>query len=298
VAICPRLERPSDRSYLMRQVSDLPGWCQVSNSNEPFTIAIYFPSITAGTMRHETAGRQALLLFKSYIALARLGSVPDLRWIPLGSVEFVESGSLISERWFSIATSDSTYRFQYRICDEACVQMFLYDLRRRLMTGGAAPGLAQGITCGSPLELKFACAETDELDPEEPVLIRFFSPHVRTVERHKWFWQRDVWLPADYLALTTRRLLWLSDRHNGQTATGGVIARYCPLGASTRIKMEREKDRWEARVWFASASTWRIPVADGLMKPICRFMEVFKARGRVCCDRDNECKSYSPKKLA
>jgi hypothetical protein len=182
VAICPRLEGPSDLSYLMRQVADLPGWCNVSNGNEPFTMGICFPSTSIGTIRHETAGLgHALLLFKSHLVLAHLGSVPDLRWIPLSTVEFVESGNFLSEHWFSLATSDSTYRFRYRTCDEACVQMFLYDLRRRLMTGGDAPGLAQGITCGSPLELKFACAETDELDPEESVLIRFFSRHIRTV---------------------------------------------------------------------------------------------------------------------
>jgi hypothetical protein len=299
VAICPMLDRLFDSSYLIHQAADAPAWCGVSRGNELLTIGVCFPSTSSGTTRHDASvPAQALLLFKSYIILARFGSAPDLERIPLAAVEFIESGTLICERWFSIVTSDSTYRFQYRICDEACVQLFLYHLRNRLMSARAGAGLAQGISCGATLELKFACAEADELDPEESVLIRFFSPHIRTVERHHWFWQRDLWLPADYLSLTTRRLLWLSDRHNGKTATGGIVARYCPLGSSTRIKMEREMGGWEVRVCFASASTWRIPVADGSMKSVCCFMEVFRARERVCRHRADEYQTDTPRRQA
>ena len=299
MAICPKLEPRFDSSYVVRKAADLPAWCDVSHGHEQFTIGVCFPSANLGkTGNEDSALSEALLLSKNYVTLARFGSAPDLRRIPLRSVEFIESGNLIGERWLSIATSDSTYRFQYRTCDDACVQMFLYDLRHRLMCVRADAGLAQGISCGAPLELKFACAEADELDPEESLLIRFFSPHVRAVERHHWFWHRPLWLPADYLGLTTQRLLWLSDRHEGQAATGGIIARYCPLGGSARIGMEREIDGWQVRVCFASARTWRIPVANGLMKSVCRFMEVFKARERTCRERDDVCQPDSPKRLA
>lgn len=295
MAICPGLVEPFDGSCLLHQASEVPAWCGISNGNEPFTIGVCLSSSSVGY--EASAPDQALLLFKSYMTLARFGLATDLQLIPLCTVEFIESGSLIGERWFSIVTSDSTYRFQYRTCDEACIQMFLYDLRHRLMTARAHAGLARGISCGAPLELKFACAEADELDPDESVLIRFFSPHTRSAERHHWFWRRDVWSPADYLGLTTERLLWLSDQNNGRAATGGMIARYCALGRATRIKMEREMGNWEIHVCFPSASTWRIPVADGLMKSVCRFMEVFWARGRFCRQRDDEFQPDSRRRL-
>lgn len=295
MAICPGLVEPFDGSCLLHQAAEVPAWCGISNGNEPFTIGVCLSSSSLGY--EASAPDQALLLFKSYMTLARFGLATDLQLIPLCTVEFIESGSLIGERWFSIVTSDSTYRFQYRTCDEACIQMFLYDLRHRLMTARAHAGLARGISCGAPLELKFACAEADELDPDESVLIRFFSPHTRSAQRHHWFWRRDVWFPADYLGLTTQRLLWLSDQNNGRAATGGMIARYCALGRATRIKMEREMGNWEIHVCFPSASTWRIPVADGLMKSVCRFMEVFWARGRFCRRRDDEFQPDSRRRL-
>lgn len=295
MAICPGLVEPFDGSCLLHQAAEVPAWSGISNGNEPFTIGVCLSSSWLGY--EASAPDQALLLFKSYMTLARFGLATDLQLIPLCTVEFIESGSLIGERWFSIVTSDSMYRFQYRTCDEACIQMFLYDLRHRLMTARAHAGLARGISCGAPLELKFACAEADELDPDESVLIRFFSPHTRSAERHHWFWRRDVWFPADYLGLTTQRLLWLSDQNNGRAATGGMIARYCAFGRATRIKMEREMGNWEIHVCFPSASTWRIPVADGLMKSVCRFMEVFWARGRFCRQRDDEFQPDSRRRL-
>lgn len=300
MAICPVLERLSgNSSRLVRRAQDVPTWCRVPQENEQFTVGVCLVPSHSWTAAGETSvPLQALLLFKSYIALVRSRSFPNVRRVPLGTVEFIESGTLIGERWFSLVTSDATHRFEYAIRDEAYVQMFLYDLRHRLMTARVGLGLAQGMSCGATLELKFACAETDELDPDESLLIRFFSPHRRAVERHHWFWHRDLSLPADYLALTTRRLIWLSDRHKGQTATGGIVARYCPLGGSTRIKMESEMGDWEIQVCFAYASAWRIPVANGLMKSVCRFMEVFRARERVCRHRNDEYQADSAKKLA
>ncbi len=300
MAICPAFEGLSENSSrLMRRAQDVPAWCRVLQENEQLTIGVCLrPTLSWAAARETSVPVQALLLFKSFIALVRSEPFSDVQRIPLRTVEFIESGTLIGERWFSLVTSDSTYRFQYAIRDEAGVQMFLYDLRHRLMTARVGLGLAQGISCGAPLELKFACAEADELDPEESLLIRFFSPHVRTVERHHWFCRRDLWLAADYLGLTTRRLLWLSDRHKGQTATGGVVARYCPLGGSARIKVESEMGDWEIRVCFACASTWRIPVANGLMKSVCRFIEVFRARERVCRPREHEYQADSPERLA
>ncbi len=300
MAVCPVLEGLSENSScLMRRAQDVPAWCRVLQGNEQLTVGVCLRPTLSGTEAGETSVPvQALLLFKSFIALVRSGPFPDVQRIPLRTVEFIESGTLIGERWFSVVTSDGTYRFQYAIRDEACVQMFLYDLRHRLMPARAGLGLAQGISCGAPLELKFACAEADELDPDESLLIRFFSPNVRTVKRHHWFRHRDLWLPADYLGLTTRRLLWLSDRHQGQTATGGIVARYCPLAGSTRIRTESEMGDWEIRVCFSYASTWRIPVGNGLMKSVCRFLEVFRARERVCRHRDDEYQADSPKKLA
>lgn len=291
-------ERPFGRAYLVRRAAEVPAWCRLPQGNEQLTVGICLPSTSSWTVTCNAVPVQAVLLFKSYMALACSGSSPWVQRIPLHAVEFIESGTLIGERWVSIVSSDSTYRFQYRTSDEACVQMFLYDLRHRLMTARAGLGLAQGMSCGPTLEVKFACAEADELDPDESLLIRFFSPHIRTVERRHWFWHRDLWLPADYLGLTTRRLLWLSDRHKGKTAIGGIIARYCSLEGSTRIRMEREVGGWEVHVCFAQASSWRIPVPDGLMKSVCRFMEVFRARERVCPHRDDEYQPDSPRRLA
>lgn len=212
VAICPRLEPLFDSSYLVRKAADLPVRCDIPRGHEQFIIGVCFSSAALEATGYKTSGPgPVLLLFKSCMTLVGFGSTPGPQCIPLGAVEFIESGTLIGERGFSIVTTDSVHRFQYRTCDEACVQTFLYDLRHQLMTVHAGGGLTQGISCGAPLELKFACAEADEIDPGEAVLIRFFSPHVRAIERHHWFWHRAFRLPADYLGLTTRRLMWLSD---------------------------------------------------------------------------------------
>ncbi len=300
MALCPvRRGEFGHGSHVLRTLADTPPWCAIPKAEEPFTIGVYLPSIGSPINPEVSVPGQVLLLFKSYVAVSRSDeSPPKPQRIPIGTVEFIESGALLCERWFSIITIHATNRFQYVVGDEACIDMFLYDLRRRLMTARANIGLVQGISCGSALELKFACAEATELDPDESILIRFFSPHVRSVERHHWFLHRDLRLPADYLGLTTRRILWLSDSYNGQAATGGIIARSCSVGRVMRLRMERGMSGWNLRVCFASASPWQIPLAKGLAVPACRFMEVFRASERFSDQRTDESQADPAQKLA
>jgi hypothetical protein len=298
VATFGKLEgRFKNSSYVLRERADAPRWCHIQNLEEPFQIGVYLPSIDSSTGAKAYVPDQTLLLFRSYVVVARSAS-PNAHHLSLVKIAFIESGRLLCERWFSINTGNSTYRFPYMARNEANIEMFLYALRDRLMPARAEVGLARGLSCGATLELKFVCAENDELDPEESVLIRFFSPHLRAVKWHHWFLNRESWLPADYLGLTTRRLLWLSDLHNGTAATGGVIARYCSIERAQRIRMEHGTNGWELYLPFASTSSWRIPLAKGLAEPACQFIEMLRARGKFLRHRGDEYQPDSLKKLA
>jgi hypothetical protein len=288
-----------DYAYVLHRPAEVPAGFSLPSNEEPLTTGVYLPRSIPPISPESSISARLFLLFKSVLVVAES---PDLsqsaRRIPLSTNEFIESGRLLCARWFSIITAGSTYRFPYVACDQACVDVFLYDLRYRLMPVKADMGLVHGISCGAGLEVKFACAEADELDPEECILVRFFKPHVRTVHRHHWFFQRELWLPADYLGVTTRRILWLTDCHDGRTETGGVVTRYCSIARMSRVSIEHGEPGWELRVCFAAASPWRIPLAEGTIDAASSFIEVLRARAKRSDQRGDQCRGGAARKLA
>jgi hypothetical protein len=254
-----------------------------ASSKEPFKMGLCFRRDNTRPGLGASPPAQIVLLFASYLLLADSSCPHRTEYrIPLHSIAFIESGRLLFERWFALITTDATYRFPYSIRDEGCVDTFLYALRSRLMPIRASSRLVEGMSCGADLELKFACAQSDELDPEERMLIRFFSPHIRTTQAHHWFFRRKLYLPADYVGITNRRILWLTDRHNGQANVGGIIARYCAVARTTHVSVDCMESNWELRIGFAAASPWRISVPTEALHSLSNFVEVVRAQTRAC----------------
>jgi hypothetical protein len=270
-------------AYLVREPAGTRPRSFFASNEEPLTMGLCLRHDNARLVPGSLPPAQILLLFRSYLLLADSSSPyrTECR-IPLHSIAFIESGRLLFERWFAFITTDATYRFPYSIRDEGCVETFLYALRCQLMPIRGSSRLVEGISCGADLKLKFACAQSDELDPEERMLIRFFSPHIRTTRAHYWLFRCELHLPADYVGITDRRILWLTDRHNGQANVGGIVARYCALARTTHVSLECMGPEWELRICFAVAFPWRIPVPNGALHSVSNFVDVVRAQSRDC----------------
>jgi hypothetical protein len=114
----------------------------------------------------------------------------------------------------------------------------------------AGPHVTSRADAGAGLDIKFGNALTLELDSGETVLLQLFQPP-REVRRHQW-------LAGDLLALTNRRLLWITDRERGFYWRYGSIATYAPFGAVTGIGLTGGDI---LRVELNDGSAWQIPIS-------------------------------------
>ena len=92
--------------------------------------------------------------------------------------------------------------------------------------------------------MKFANALALELDFGETVLMRLFQPPRQVISR-SWLLPHRRWVAGDLLALTGRRLLWITDLEEGSFSRYGSIASYAPFDAVQSIGLHQvEADRF------------------------------------------------------
>jgi len=119
----------------------------------------------------------------------------------------------------------------------------------------------RSVHLGAQLDIKFANALEAELDPAETVCLQVFQPP-EELPAARWWLPRHRRLPGDLLALTDRRLLWITDRENGFRSRYGSIAQYAPLHAVSHIALAPDI----LQVDLNGSTAWRVPVAPAYLR--------------------------------
>jgi hypothetical protein len=169
----------------------------------------------------------------------------------MGQISSVESGHMLLKGWLRFSGSGFDYTIRYNTRGIGPVLRFMRCFRDGLLRGG--PHGTSVADAGGGLDIKFGNALALEMDSEETVLVQVFQPP-REVRRHHW-------LAGDLLALTSRRLLWITDRERGFYSRYGSIATYAPLEAVAGVAADRGADFLQ--VELKDGSAWRIPRSAG-----------------------------------
>jgi hypothetical protein len=173
---------------------------------------------------------------------------------------FIESGHVLLRGWLRFTGQDFDRNMFYNRRGTEPVEKFLAKVRANFLgTTGGAGGNAR-IDLGDPLDFKFRRALEQELTFDEAARGVLFRP-VREFERTL-FRSRRRW-PADLIALTSKRLLWITDLDGSGHAYYGSIARYAAARNIAQIRRTREGAKWILRVDFhCPEQHWRIPLAE------------------------------------
>ena len=156
---------------------------------------------------------------------------------------------------FRGAGFDCTARYNTR--GHPSVLRFRRHFRNRWL-GAARPSPAE-VVLGDDLDMRFANALADELDPGEAVGTRIFQ--LPRELRGRWPLRRRQWIPGDLLVVTSRRLLWITDRDRGSRAQYGGIASYAPLRALRGLRLVSRPDGCHLQIDLDGGPPWLIPVA-------------------------------------
>ena len=128
---------------------------------------------------------------------------------------------------------------------------------------GVRPCDSHEVRLGERLDIKFANALEAELDSAERVQLQVFQPPEERAPKRRWL-RRTRPGAGDLLALTDRRLLWITDREKGFRSRYGSIASYTPFDAATNVALTAD----HLQVDLPGGVAWHVPVKPAYGKAV------------------------------
>jgi hypothetical protein len=180
---------------------------------------------------------------------------------------------MLLKGWLRFTGPGFDHTVRYNTSGFQSVFQFMRRFRGELLRG-ALPLVPLPLPLGGGLDMKFANALALELDAGETVLMRIFQPPGEVASR-RWLVPRRHWIAGDLLALTSRRLLWITDRESGLYSRYGSIASYAPCDAVESIGLV--SGLGGLQVDLHSGSSWRIPIVSERRCDWQRAVEEFAA---------------------
>jgi hypothetical protein len=182
-----------------------------------------------------------------------------LRRGAMDQITSVESGHMLLKGWLRFAGAGFDHTVRYNTRGFRSVFRFMHRFRDELLRGALPLGVLP-VPFEEGLDTKFANALALELDSGETVLTRVFQPP-REVKSRNWLLPRHHWIAGDLLALTSRRLLWITDREGGSPSRYGSIASYASFDAVLSIDLTSGRSGQILQVGLNAGSAWQVPIA-------------------------------------
>jgi hypothetical protein len=146
----------------------------------------------------------------------------------------IQAGRLLLIGWIGFASIGADLKLPYNRRVDEPVDLFLGMLRHRLL-GTDRPSSLDLSLLGDALDLKFRNTLNYEIDKSEVARVRLFvAPRIRT----SGFWPFRIRrsTPGNLIALTNRRLLWITERYGRARAQYGSITCYAHLDNLARVE--------------------------------------------------------------
>jgi hypothetical protein len=260
-------------AYPIRSLEDVPADFPIPAGDCGFRLGLFLPRDEPDWFGRSAYPTRILLLSGGAIVILPHPKMrePVIR-IPLQELLFVEAGHILLIGWLRFVGKLADHKLPYNTRSGRPVEEFLRILREEYLPG--TPDLSPDgpLGPGEPLDLKFRNAEYFELDACERVLFRFFNPATKKIRRH-WIFRWESRMPGDLVALTNRRVLWITDRVQDRYEAYGTVTRSAPVSALAQLTCQRTDENCALLVKFSSEASWRIPLPPERQAEAQRFAE-------------------------
>ena len=246
----------------LRSIDDCPPDFEMPDSLGGFDAGLFLPRDDPDWFGRSSYPPRILLLKGSALHVVSHPGAgePARRW-ELTRISSVESGHMLLKGWLRFLGYGFDYTVRYNTRGFPPVSRFMQSFRQKLL-GGVQPQETSTAHWGDGLDIKFTNALAGELDSAETVLMQVFQAP-REVRASRWLFRRRRLMPGDLLALTGRRLLWITDRDRGSYSRFGSIASYAPLSAVVSVGLATGCGGDMLRVNLNSGAAWQLPMASG-----------------------------------
>ncbi len=247
-------------AYLIHRPDHLPSDFPVKADFAKLICGLFFPPRRRGRFAGASSPARVLLLLPDMMAVVSHPSTGLPRVdVRIDEIVVIEQRRLFLDASITIRSSGAIQEWQYDVREEGLVGEFLLQLRHLLLTNQPAERKFGRCIFGEPLDHKFGCGESDHVDRSEVLTARFFSAP-STMIRKRWLFPTNVPVAGEYLALTSRRILWLSDQIDGVYQASGMMSKYAPLRHISDIRFGGQGNTREINLEFFANIRWSVPI--------------------------------------
>src|SRR5579872_2801128 len=260
--------------YEINALSDAPDDFGLTGADEDIVGGLFLPLDEPAWFGRATPPRVLLLGALRLTMFSHPQTTAPPVVAPVASISTIESGHALLIGWIHIHHGDATLTLPYNTRSSRPVDRFLQRLRSSVFPpGGAGSGVEQKF--GPELDIKFRNARHSQINEGEFIRASFFQPPAELPRRFGWLSFRR-WACGDFVALTDRRILWISDRIRGGYDRYGLIARYGRPAALSALAFDAEA---RAIVFsFRSGQTWHISIRAEWSDAAWFFAELCRAK--------------------
>lgn len=169
----------------------------------------------------------------------------------------LETGNILLFGWIEFNTRTASYRLIYNTRGSDPVDDFIGTVRRRWLRRPRKIEATRPKVFGQELDIKFRNLLHDSLDPDEAVLLQYFTPVIRH-RRRLFVFRRTEYRPGHLIALTSAdRILWLTDEHRGRCERYAGIAVSAPASLLVGSVVTSSPDHQDFGINFKGGKPWQ-----------------------------------------
>jgi hypothetical protein len=254
--------------YLIASAADFPADFEIAFA-PGFRSAIFLPRSDPDWLGRRAYPPRTLIHRQGTIELVTHPSkMEPARRLALDQIDYYELGQALLIGWLQFVAGDAPLRVPYNTRGYRVIDAFLGSFQQEFFPDDrpAAPG-----KFGPEIELKLKnCLEATLLSGER-VLASWSSPSSVTWSRRVFRIRKSI--GGHLVALTNRRLLWITDQWKDGREPYGWIARSAPIDRVSALHFEEQAAMLVCRL--RSGVTWSIPVSAeqrGSAESFARFM--------------------------
>lgn len=249
-------------AFLINAVADVPGDFESLPEIPDLIAGLFLPQSELDWLRRRAHPARVLLLTSGALWVIPHSQSKDQRLrIPLRDLQILECGRILLLGWIGLRWGDLQQRLSYNRRGSPAVEKFLTRLKARWLTDTGNQTKIEAPShgdYGAVLTGKFKHAlATEMIDDVERPLIRFFHPSIRRVRRR--FFRYETWSAGDLIAVSQRRVLWITERRATMFEPYGTVSYSAPLAELLDVDCCPVERGLQLRVRLRSGQSWQFP---------------------------------------
>jgi hypothetical protein len=197
------------------------------------------------------------------------GSPPVL--FPCNEYLSIQTGRMLLIGWIRFASKEADLKLPYNRRVDEPVHVFLGVLRARLLRPAAVLWTDQAFLGDAP-DLKFQNALSHEIDEGEVERVRLFlAPRMH--RSGYWPFRIRRLTPGHLIALTDRRLLWITENYRRTRALYGSVTCYAHPGNVAHVEAVSRLS-----ISLRNGKTWALDIPEEMRKDAREFAVIAGAR--------------------